>query len=367
MNPISRRSTTPLRGFTLVELLVVIGIIALLISILLPALNKARQAATAVKCSANLHSIGQALQMYATQNKGYFPSPNTSGYHLLAGTAAPTSFSAINCPDISGIFDWMAPLANVQGIKFNHGAGVADRFERQFYNLASNPAFLCPNFDGSTVVAYTGSGGPDFTHNFTAPTTGHSFGAGARQNMSYIAASLFMFVPANTSQPFTNSNLTSNVGSFFSLPGGYVPKLSKIGNASGKIFAADGAKWVTGAGTPPDMDFFFQAGTGGGFADWGPFSKDSRAFNRDWVDNNAATDVRILWARHGVQKTKMRPDSYRFNALFFDGHVTALGDLEGSNPKYWCPKGTSFDTTSECNPSIIAAFNLPSGTYTVGE
>ncbi|HEV7301266.1 MAG TPA: prepilin-type N-terminal cleavage/methylation domain-containing protein [Tepidisphaeraceae bacterium] len=61
------------RAFTLVELLVVIGIIALLISILLPSLNKARQSARTLAGLSNLRQIGLGLQMYAHNNNGSLP------------------------------------------------------------------------------------------------------------------------------------------------------------------------------------------------------------------------------------------------------------------------------------------------------
>ncbi|HEV7299843.1 MAG TPA: DUF1559 domain-containing protein [Tepidisphaeraceae bacterium] len=82
----SRTPTSEHRhGFTLVELLVVIGIIALLISILLPAMNKARISARLLVCQSNARQIGVALQAYASEHRGFFPAARGQDYEPVPG------------------------------------------------------------------------------------------------------------------------------------------------------------------------------------------------------------------------------------------------------------------------------------------
>lgn len=95
-------------AFTLVELLVVIGIIALLISILLPALSRARESSRTVACLSNLKQFTNAAAMYAAEQRGFvlpYGTPQTYWAHMIVDLGyitAPTADSTTPAP--SGVF-----------------------------------------------------------------------------------------------------------------------------------------------------------------------------------------------------------------------------------------------------------------------
>lgn len=80
MAVLKNESSGPCQAFTLVELLVVIGIIAILMSLLLPSLSAARRSAKTVQCASNIRQICAAMLAYASQNNGKFPPNSVSTY-----------------------------------------------------------------------------------------------------------------------------------------------------------------------------------------------------------------------------------------------------------------------------------------------
>jgi prepilin-type N-terminal cleavage/methylation domain-containing protein len=311
-------------GFTLVELLVVIGIIALLIAVLLPALNAARRQARTAKCSANVRSILQAMQMYVSESKGWVPA---SGW--TSGRAAASPAGNANLGGINHLNDWQAPLGQLLGIPFNTGNTITDRTER-FHTLNAYEPFVCPENDIKVMSQLTGSAW---------------VGQEGYLN-SYLVAVNFMFRnwPAAPANSGTRELAEMHARNACNVPGDYTPKLNKIGSNAEKIFIACGGAWIDTNG--PQLRMTLRLNDGGIFGDPGGWAGGSSVTSHGFARQNApgnggGTDFRIFTFRHGKRVQGAAADTMRTVVGFYDGHAEVMGDLQSSNPALWNPRGTS--------------------------
>ena len=322
-----RRPTTGRSGFTLIELLVVISIIALLISILLPALGSAREAGRKVVCSAHLRGTTQGMSMYALDNNDWIPGPNTSGLAMRQGQNVDLNSSSAPTQD----WDWISPSI---GSSLNL---PADRLAR--YDAMCNTDLKCPSNTERYALHWTGPEIPRVQ-------------AGGEHPFVFS----YMTTPYIHSYDWSYTNTPQDVvtiprGEGIRMPRGYAPMMQRLGQPSLKTLAFDGAMYWKSSVNGFDyvteaISDGFAGFVQGNFVSRGPMMAD--AFSSGETQIYAP----IGGGREGpgqLQRLKRFDDHFlrhgdAMNQSKFDGSVESVGaEEELMDPRRYLPSGSRID------------------------
>ncbi len=216
-------------AFTLVELLVVIGIIALLVGILLPALGRARESAYKIKCGANLHAIGQGFAAYVATYKGVLPPSN---FYQQLSIAADGSSQQPGQPTF-GYVHWSALIFGQHDGVYRQGFASEQTpdatpagYDKVFTSAAGWQMFQCPSLD---------KGGLAPANTFTGNSDGLPNEAGA-QVLDQQAPRLAYTV---NEALCPRSRLTPMLGSTAILTPQHFVRAAKVRNSGGTILATE--------------------------------------------------------------------------------------------------------------------------------
>jgi prepilin-type N-terminal cleavage/methylation domain-containing protein/prepilin-type processing-associated H-X9-DG protein len=352
----------PRAGFTLIELLVVIAIISLLVSILLPSLQRAREQAKAIACLALEKGLGNGAQMYATTWNGWIPgSPGTSGSILgppgtLPGDSEDTPGTVV------GYYDWAGGMAAELSLQFSgkRSARWREIVER----------FRCPNVASANLLS------EPFYNNAIGPHGDF----GIQPMVSYNTMRMIMWWHrADNQAPFWSPGspgpavANAAIAAAIFTPLGYGPRLERVGTASLKVFLADSCRFTDGANGSSnfgriDHDIAWDGGSGGAFSDGGPTQNEN--FLRSYFLSQEAMGSQWL------PQTALHRRSYRhgsrsrtaLNAVFLDGHGETMSEAVTRRPDAWYPVGTVvFPISTEFNMmtnTIVVPFSI-SASYAV--
>jgi prepilin-type N-terminal cleavage/methylation domain-containing protein/prepilin-type processing-associated H-X9-DG protein len=280
----------PAHGFTLVELLVVIGIIALLVSMLLPALGKARDQAASAQCMSNMRQVANAMVMYINANKGRVPLMRLDANP--ARTIWPGGFYYAN-----------------ELVRFRYIKGPSGTASNGNDVLTSPNAFKCPK----GLEEFSGQ------PNALVPTSGANFvrfSMGTTQGTELVRVPTWYTIPSSRWGPITTSNgqpaYTSRMASFCLYENNSSSPV--ITDAVVLNTFANDPKTLTKIRRPSEVVMLIEG----------------NGINIDGPSSPAGTPLpsaRIA-APHG--KINARGDG-KTNIAYFDGHVASRDTAEISN------------------------------------